>query len=277
VVSEPGTLPQSARTSLPRAAWLFVLAVVAAATVVVALYLPSAVRLLADGGWRAAWQPLLYVAGLVLAERFVVKVPLRNHRFSVGVCDMVIVLGVVFLDPPVLVIATGVGIAVSQVLFEREPVKRLFNVPQYILSVAVAATQAQTGVFRPALAVVWVVAMAAFFLVNHSLVSIVVSLSTGQGFALSWLRAAPVAAADWAASIAYGLIIAALLVHDQALLPLLVVPIGLTFLGNRAWARSLAQGQRMHSLYAAGRALSNRLGDTRAWESFARQVADVLN
>jgi PAS domain S-box-containing protein len=294
VVSEPGTLPQGVRTSLPRAAWLFVLAVVAAATVVVVLYAPAAVRLEADGGWRAAWQPLLYVAGLVLAERFVVKVPLRNHRFSVGTCDMVIVLGVVFLDPPVLVIATGVGIAVSQVLFEPQPVKRLFNVPQYILSVAVAAAcaaalvdllerselfggQPQAGVFRPALAVVWVVAMAAFFLVNHSLVSTVVSLSTGQGFVQSWLRAAPVAAADWAASIAYGLIIAALLVHDPALLPLLVVPIGLTFLGNRAWARSLAQGQRMHSLYAAGRALSNRLGDTRAWEAFARQVADVLN
>ena len=293
-MSEPGTLPQGVRTSLPRTAWLFVLAVVAAATVVVALYAPAAVRELVDGGWRAAWQPLLYAAGLVVAERFVVKVPLRNHRFSVGVCDMVIVLGVVFLDPPVLVIATGVGIAVSQALFERQPVKRLFNVPQYILSVAVAAAvsaglvdllqrsepfggQPEPGVFRPALAVVWVVAMAAFFLVNHSLVSIVVSLSTGQGFVQSWLRAAPVAAADWAASIAYGLIIAALLVHDQALLPLLVVPIGLTFLGNRAWARSLAQGQRMHSLYAAGRALSNRLGDTRAWEVFARQVADVLN
>jgi PAS domain S-box-containing protein len=234
------------------------------------------------------------VAGLVLAERFVVKVPLRNHRFSVGVCDMVIVLGVVFLDPPVLVIATGAGIAISQLLFEAQPVKRLFNVPQYVLSVAVAAAcaaglvdllerselyggQFEPGVFRPALAVVWVVAMAAFFLVNHSLVSIVVSLSTGQGFVQSWLRAAPVAAADWAASIAYGLIIAALLAHDQALLPLLIVPIGLTFLGNRAWARSLAQGQRMHSLYAAGRALSNRLGDTRAWEVFARQVADVLN
>ncbi|MFL6188677.1 MAG: ATP-binding protein [Actinomycetes bacterium] len=293
-MSEPRTLPRGVRTSLPRTAWLFVLAVVAVATVVVALYAPAAVRHLADGGWRAAWQPLLYVAGLVLAERFVVKVPMRNHRFSVGTCDMVIVLGVVFLDPPVLVIATGVGIAVSQVLFEPQPVKRLFNVPQYILSVAVAAAvsaglvdllqrselfggQPEPGVFRPALAVVWVVAMAAFFLVNHSLVSIVVSLSTGQGFVQSWLRAAPVAAADWAASIAYGLIIAALLVHDQALLPLLVVPIGLTFLGNRAWARSLAQGQRMHSLYAAGRALSNRLGDTRAWEAFARQVADVLN
>src|SRR4029453_13779282 len=203
---------QGVRTSLPRAAWLFVLAVVAAATVVVALYAPAAVRHLADGGGRAAWQPLLYVAGLVLAERFVVKVPMRNHRFSVGTCDMVIVLGVVFLDPPVLVIATGVGIAVSQALSDPQPVKRLFNVPQYILSVAVAAAvsaglvdllqrselfggQPEPGVFRPALAVVWVVAMAAFFLVNHSLVGIVVSLSTGQGLVQSWLRAAPVGGA----------------------------------------------------------------------------------
>ena len=93
-MSESGTLPQSVRTSLPRTAWLFVLAVVATATVVVALYAPAAVRDLLDGGWPA-WRPLLYAAGLVVAERFVVKVPLRNHRFSVGVSDMVIVLGVV--------------------------------------------------------------------------------------------------------------------------------------------------------------------------------------
>src|SRR5215208_2562986 len=106
------------------------------ATVVVALYVPGAVRQLTGGTWEDLVPPLLYVAGLVLAERFVVKVPLRNHRFSVGVCDMVIVLGVVFLEPPVLVIATGAGIAVSQLLFEQHPVKRLFNVPQYVLSVA---------------------------------------------------------------------------------------------------------------------------------------------
>jgi PAS domain S-box-containing protein len=296
-VSDSSTLPNSVRASLPRAAWLFVLTVAAAATVVVGLYLPGAARVLRGGAWPDLWPPLLYAAGLVVAERFVVKVPLRHHRFSIGVCDMVIVLGVVFLETPVLVLATGLGIAVSQWLFEPHPVKRLFNVPQYVLSVAVAAevtsalvrlvdrsdllgTQLQGGLgnsFRPALAVVWVIGMAAFFLVNHSLVSMVISLSVGGGFVQSWLRAAPVAAADWAASTAYGLVIAALLVHDQELLPLLVVPIGLTFLGNRAWARSLAQGQRMHSLYAAGRALSNRLGDVGAWQTFVQQVAGVLN
>ena len=295
--SDAATPPQGVRASLPRAARLFVLAVAVAAAVVVGLYLPGAARDLRGGAWPDLWPSLLYAAGLVIAERFVVKVPLRHHRFSVGVCDMVIVLGVVFIDTPLLVLATGVGIAVSQWLFEPNPVKRLFNVPQYVLSVTVAAVvtsglvdllnrsallgaQLQTdpaGSFKPGLAVVWVLGMAAFFLANHSLVSMVVSLSVGRGFVHSWLRAAPVAAADWAASTAYGLVIAALIVNDQALLPLLVVPIGLTFLGNRAWARSLAQGQRMHSLYAAGRALSNRLGDAGAWQSFAQQVAGVLN
>src|ERR671922_348233 len=173
--SDPATPSQGVRASLPRAARLFVLAVAVAAAVVVGLYLPGAARDLRGGAWPDLWPPLLYAAGLVIAERFVVKVPLRHHRFSVGVCDMVIVLGVVFLQTPVLVLATGAGIAVSQWLFEPNPVKRLFNVPQYVLSVTVAAVvtsglvgllgrselfgdQLQSGLagsFRPVLAGGW--------------------------------------------------------------------------------------------------------------------------
>ncbi|HEV8653358.1 MAG TPA: ATP-binding protein [Actinomycetes bacterium] len=293
-ITEGSMRHRGVRNSLPHGAWLFVIAVAAAAVIATAAVLPAAVRTVSADPAELL-RPALYAAGLVIAERFVVRVPLRNHRFSIGVAEMVIVLGVVFINPPLLVLATGIGIAASQWLFEPQLVKRLFNVPQYVLSVGAAALvsdvlkqllQGSTifgievgtpSAFNPALTVLWVLGMAAFFLVNHTLVSVVISLSVGQGFAQSWLRAAPVAAADWAASTAYGLVIAALLVHDQALLPLLVVPIGLTFLGNRAWARSLAQGQRMHSLYSAGRALSNRLGDVGAWQTFVRQVAEVLN
>ncbi len=293
-ISEGPVPHRGVRNSLPHSAWLFVVVVAAAAALAAAAVLPAAVREV-SGNPGHLLRPALFALGLVVAERFVVRVPLRNHRFSVGVAEMVIVLGVVFISPPLLVLATGIGIAVSQWCFERQLVKRLFNVPQYMLSVGAAALVAAALIhllqgstvfgirvgspasFNPTLTILWVVGMATFFLVNHTLVSVVISLSVGHGFAQSWLRAAPVAAADWAASTAYGLVIAALLVHDQALLPLLVVPIGLTFLGNRAWARSLAQGQRMHSLYSAGRALSNRLGDLGAWQTFVRQVAEVLN
>jgi len=199
--------------SIPIAVWRFVLAVAIGGAIVVAINLPKAALQL--NGWASLWQPLVYAFGLVVGERFTVKVPLRHHRFSVGATDMVIVLGLVFLDPPVLVVATGVGIAVSQLLFERQPVKRLFNVPQYILAVAAAALvssvlveliqrsdmfgrQLEPGVFQPALAVVWTAGMATFFVINHSLVSVVTSLSAEHGLAQSWLRAAPVAAADWA-------------------------------------------------------------------------------
>jgi PAS domain S-box-containing protein len=285
------------RTSVPRLAWLFVLTSAAVGVAVVATQLPGAVHQIPRLGWEGLWPALLFAAALIMVEQFVIKVPMRNQRFTVGVADMVIVLGVVFIRTPLLVLATLVSIAISQWCFEPQLVKRLFNVSQYVLSVAaatavtaallalarhwppsgVAVGQETTGRFNPTLTIVWVLAMAAFFLVNHSMVATVVSLSSGEGFGHCWRRAAPMTAAGWAASTAYGLVIAALLVHDRALLPLLAVPIALSFVGNRAWARSLEQGQRMHSLYAAGRALSNRLGDTDVWHEFVAQVAGVLN
>src|SRR5919198_27234 len=112
--------------------------VAAGATVEAVLVLPAASSRL-SANWDRAWLPVAYAAGLVLAERFVVRVPLRNHRFSIGVAEIVIVLGVVFIQTPLLVLATGVGIAASQWLFEPQKVKRLFNVPQYMLSVGAAS------------------------------------------------------------------------------------------------------------------------------------------
>src|SRR4030095_14925929 len=137
-IGEPAMPHRGVRTSLPQAARVFVLAVLAGAALEAALVLPAgAARLSATP--RDPWLPAAYAAGLVVAERFVVRVPLRNHRFSIGVAEIVIVLGVVFLDLPLLVLATGIGIAASQWLFEAQLVKRLFNVPQYMLSVGAAA------------------------------------------------------------------------------------------------------------------------------------------
>jgi len=131
-------LPSSAPSAVPRRVWWFVIISACVVAAVVVVSLPGAIREV-GGDWRNLWQPFLYAAGLVLAERFVVKVPMRNHRFSVGVTDMVIVLGVVFIDMPVLVMATVLGITTSQLLVEPHLVKRLFNVFQYVLSVTAAA------------------------------------------------------------------------------------------------------------------------------------------
>jgi PAS domain S-box-containing protein len=287
--------PMVSRNAVPRRVWFFVWAGASVAAAVITLVTPSALRQVRGGDWPMLWQSLSYAVGLVLAERFVVAVPLRNHRFVVGVTDMVVVLGLVFIETPLLVVATMVGIVASQLLNEPQAVKRLFNSLQYVLSVAAAATLTTAvldvadrvrpfGVsvaadhgFKPSLAFAWVIGMIAFFLLNHSMVAAAVSLSVGQGFGPSWRRAAPVAAAGSAAGTAYGLLIASLLSHERTLLPLLVIPIGLTLLGNRAWVRILAQGQRMHSLYEAGRALSNGLGEVDAWRDFVGLTAEVLN
>jgi hypothetical protein len=234
------------RPVLPGRAWGFVLAVAAAATVVVGVLVPAAMQQLA-GDWRGVvlW-PLGYAGLLVLGERLVVRVPLGRREVAVGMAEGVIVLGVVFIPAPLLVLATALGVGVSQWLVESRPVKRLFNVPQYVLAVG-AAVLASAALLRLVqgsavvgiqvgssstvhwtVTVLWAVGMAVFFLVNHTLVSVVVSLSTGQRLGQTWAKPASGAAADWAASTACGLVIAALLVHDPALLWLLVIPVALT-------------------------------------------------
>ncbi len=288
------TLRRDARASLPRGAQVYVWAVVAAAAAVAAAALPHAWDARASW-WATLGVPLLYAAGLAIAERLVVRVPLRNQRFSVGLSEAVVVVGLVFLRRPTVIVATALGILANQWLFEPVLLKRLFNTAQYTLGVAAAS-----GVILALLphwpgyhmlpgadhvdpdqivraAPVVVVGMVAFFFVNHTAVSVAVSLATGRGFGESWTRAAPVAAAHWAANTAYGLVTAELVYQSKPLLVLLAVPLALTFLGNRAWARSRAQGQRMRALYSAGRALSKRLGDVESWQAFVDQVAEVLN
>lgn len=109
-------------------ALVFILVVAAGAALEVALLLPAATEQFSTDH-RDALLPVAYATFLVLADRIGVRVPLRNHRFTIGCEDMVIVLGVVFLDLPLLVLATGIGIAAGQWLFEPRRVKRLFNVP----------------------------------------------------------------------------------------------------------------------------------------------------
>ena len=282
--------------SLPRPVAVVVLLTVCSAIGFLAWSAPAAVRALGQG-WDRAWEPIAYVLCLALLEQFDVRLPVRGDGFVMSFMDMVVVLGLVFLPPPLFVTATAAGIAISQSLSEFPLVKRLFNVAQIVVSVAVVAFttshvvdaldgrhllgfeihRGPAGQFNPALAIIYVACMGAYFLTNNSLVSLVVALSTRQRFIAMWLKAAPVAATNWVAGVSYGLVIAALLPRNPALLPLLVMPVVFTIIGNRAWAKSLAQGQRTHLLYTAGRALSDQLGDIGRWQTFVQHVAEVLN
>src|SRR6266511_1661176 len=132
-------LPASRRTALPRPALLLVWASALVGLAVVAAFLPGLVDEVRLHDWSVLWPALLFTAALVMLAQFAVNVPIRNHRFSMNVADMVIVLGVVFVRTPLLILATAVGIAISQCLLQPQLVKRLFNVSQHVLSVAAAA------------------------------------------------------------------------------------------------------------------------------------------
>ena len=245
----------------------------------------------------ALWQPLAYAACLVVAESFDVRLPFRDHRYTVSVADAVIVLGLFWLPPAAFVLATALGIAVSQVLTEGETIKRVFNTAHYTLAAGAAAlTMTLLSGAGPAahlprlhleavgpptltsrLVVAVLAGMVVFFLVSHALLMLAISLAAHQRVTETWRRVTPVAAALWAANSANGLVAAVLVELEPRLLPALAVPVGLSVLANRAWARGMAERERMQALYAAGRALSGPPGGTQAWQEFVDQAAIALH
>ena len=282
-------MPSSRRSTgapLPASARRFAFLVVLAAGGVTAALLPGAWRALRDEA--VAWTCLAYVAGLVVGERLMVGVPIRQERFCFGLTDGVIVAGLVLLPEALLIPATGLGVGAAQLLVAGRPwVKRLFNAAQHLLGVGAAALVYATltaGSAPPlagrltwgALAAVGA-ASAAYFLVTCVLVAVAVSCSSGQGLHASLRRVAPVALVVWGANTGYGLVAVVLLALAKPLLPLLAVPLVLSVVGNRAWARSVASGQRLHALYEAGRSLLRHLGEDGAWADFTEQVAGVLD
>jgi PAS domain S-box-containing protein len=243
------------------------------------------------------WQAVLYAACLIVTESFDVRLPFRDHRYTVSVADAVIVVGLFWLPPAPFVLATALGVAASQVMTEGQTVKRVFNTAHYTLAAGAAALVASAGMAGssgpafprtglglgtvPPVTTRWVLVvlagMTVFFLVGHSLLMLAISLSTRQALGETWRRITPFAAALWAANAANGLVAAVLLEVEPKLLPALAVPVGLSVLANRSWARSRAERERMQALYAAGRALSSQLGDTDAWRAFTEQAAVVLH
>src|SRR6266545_4450051 len=111
-------LPASRRTALPRPALLLVWASALVGLAIVVAVLPAAVHEVSRHDWHDLWPALVFTAALVMLAQFAVNVPIRNHRFSMNVADMVIVLGVVFVRTPLLILATAVGIAISQCLLQ---------------------------------------------------------------------------------------------------------------------------------------------------------------
>jgi hypothetical protein len=166
-------------------------ACVGAVTIVAASIAWSLPLLASD--WVEVWQPVALTAALILAEGFETRLPLGRHYHTVSPAEAVLATGLFWLPPPLVVLAALLGVVISQQLSGGPAIKRVVNTVQYTLATGLAAAVAALAMLGapgahfpraslsrlpglvPEVTTRWcmtiLLAMAVFFLVNHTLVA----------------------------------------------------------------------------------------------------------
>lgn len=235
------------------------------------------------GSPEVAHQPWVF-AGLVVAtiatERFVMHLPFRNEVVSFSLAEIIMTFGLFTMPARMVVLAVAGGMLLAQTIRRRPLVKTAFNTGMYALAMGAAASvfallrspePQQLRTYLAALA-----AMGAFFLVNKTLVSLVVTLVEGRRFREVASMLAGIIIAIWGGNVALGMLAARLYFADPSSLPLLIIPATLAFAAYRASVRSKVESRKMHELYIAGSALITSMENADAFEPFLAPTRDLF-
>jgi signal transduction histidine kinase len=209
------------------------------------------------------------------------------HTFSLG--EVALVLGLFFVDAPVLMGARIVGSGAALVLHRRQQATKLgFNLANLCFEVVIAALvwHAVAGLGDPRVVVGWVAALAATVVASCCsvvLVSVATSLMQGRPELETIPQTLPLSLVVSAASASLGLIGATLLYQQPLALWLVMGPAALTFAAYHSYASirrqrdllQLLQGATsvMHNSRPGGSATDDLLERTR--HMFAAERAEL--
>jgi PAS domain S-box-containing protein len=248
---------------------VLVVAVVACGVAVIAIRIPEVLR----------WMPrdLWAYAGLAAAISVVELFPLRfRHATEVqylSLTDALWAAGLLLLlapggiaegpRPGVLTMAVGVGALVGQAVQRRDALKSAFNIGQWLIAITVAEVvfraAGPSAVDHPRAWLAAGLAMATCFVVNNGLTGLVIALVEQRSFRDVVGANLGLNAAHWAGNLAFGVTVAVVWERAPLALPLLSVPLALSYYAYRAWLSEAARRDRMRTLYQASLALSGPL------------------
>lgn len=181
---------------------------------------------------------LLLTAGIVLTEQFQVPLRFGTENLNFSLTEALWVGALILARPSVVTMAVAAGVLLGQATRRRALHKLVFNAGQFLLAlsaaqVVVAALRAP-GVLRPMTFLAVGVGMAIYAVINAGLVALVISLAAGKSFHSVLLPPLPENALHFAANTALGL--AALVMWHAApgAVPVLVLPLALSFVAYRS-------------------------------------------
>jgi PAS domain S-box-containing protein len=258
------------------AASLFILALDLAGTGFLLARLPTALH------WQAstagAWAAMTGV--ITVLELFPIRIRYRTETINMSVTDAVWAAGLLLVRPDVLLMSVGAGAVLSQLIRKRPPLKMAFNVGQFLVSISVAQVVFSAldggGVITATSWLPVIPAMAAFLVVNATLVAMVVALTEGRGVASILRRPFVPNVLHFACNTAIGVVSAMTWSTQPTAVVLLLAPVVLSYFAYRSLASVAQERDRMRDLYEAGRTLLRPIESSADFYPFLELVQRML-
>ncbi|HEV8652849.1 MAG TPA: HAMP domain-containing sensor histidine kinase [Actinomycetes bacterium] len=226
-----------------------------------------------------AWVALTTLS--VVLEQFPLPLPYGDERQVFSLVDAVWAAALLVAEPSVLTLTVAAGLLLGQA-FQPWPLhKKAFNLGQHLIGITVAELVYQAlAPASPTSPAAWGAAgaaMGALYVLNEMAVALVVSLMEGAPF---WrVLAAPfrLTLMNWAGSLAIGLLGGVLWATAPLIVPLLLVPLALSYLTQRGWRARLRERDQMRDIAHTANAISEQ-GDLtkRVPETDERNEAELL-
>ena len=233
---------------LPRPARILVTVVAAGGLAVIGARLPDLWQ------WNAKDVAafVLLCAGIIITEQFQVPLRFGPETLNFSPTEALWVGALVLARPSVLATAVAAGVVLGQIGRRWAPHKVVFNAGQFVLALtaAQAVVQALRSSSPTALSTLAAVGlgMAIYAGINAGLVALVISWAQGRAFREVFLKPLPENAVHFLTNTALGLAAAVAWRAAPGVVPLLVLPLGMTFLAYRVLLEDLRRGGRLPEL-----------------------------
>lgn len=230
---------------------------------VVALSMLLALPLAVLEGWgQVAWYAPVLLAGVVaIAEIAVVHLQFGRQRWAFSLTEGALGAAWVVATGSWSVVAVVAGVLVAQLVRRREPLKATFNVAQFAVATACGSAVASAVGGRGLGAVAGLVV---FFVVNHSLVAVVVSQTSARPLLPLLVSSAPMAALHTAGNSSIGLLAVHLALTAPVGLLGLLVPLALLWSSYDQQTRRSAEARLFAELARGQEEATGRSTDVSA-------------
>ena len=241
----------SAVLNLPVRARLLVLATIGSGAAVLAWQLGDL------GGWSVsdvAACTALAVA-VALSEQLWIPLKHRTETENFSLTDTVFAAGLILVRPSAFLLGVALGAIIGQAARRIAPLKAAFNVGQFMIGLAVASwLYGSLGPDERFGEYTWFVAAAAltaYAIVNFTSVALVIAFAQRIPMREALLPGLSLSILHFIGNVALGMLAALVIVFEPLALPLLAVPIGLSYLTYRGRLRAQQERDRMRDITAA--------------------------